>query len=175
MPAYTGTALSDFFTSLDATARGGLMTGIILIAGSLGQYIAGSLTRRFKSETLQLISTALVSPLLAGMALLSGAPMLISAMAFSFVFYGLQPLGNTLVAKYSPPGLRGRSYGLSFFLSFGVGAFGSGFAGSIGQRISFSAIYLALAAISCTSILIAVGVVWWARRRESRLNASSGD
>lgn len=168
MPAFTGQALSEFFSNLDATARGGLFTGIILIAGSVGQYLSGWLTKKHSTEKLQLLATILVAPLLLAMSLLSGLPMLGSAMAFAFVFYGLQPLGNSLVAKYSPPGLRGRSYGLSFFLSFGLGAFGSGFAGYVGEYQGFSQIYMWLAAIGVISILIAIIVFQFAVKREQK-------
>jgi MFS family permease len=158
MPAYTGQKLSTLFSGLDATARGGILTSMILITGAFGQYIVGRLTRKHSLEWLQLVATAMVAPLLIGVSLLAGLPMLGSAMGFAFVFYGLQPLGNALVAKYSPSSVRGRSYGLSFSLSFGLGAFGSAFAGAIANRVSFDAIYLYLAAFALFSTAIAFAV-----------------
>lgn len=167
MPAYTGGALSEFFSSLDPTARGGLITGIILIAGSIGQYVSGRLTKRHQTERLQVVAAVLVAPLLLGVGMLGGWALLITAMAFSFIFYGLQPLGNTLVAKYSPPALRGRSYGLSFFLNFGLGAFGSGFAGSVAHRQGYNVIYIWLAGVAALSILFAWLVLLFSRKWRS--------
>lgn len=159
LPAFTGKALADMVSGLDVLARGGLMASVILIFGALGQYLSGRLTRRFEMEKLQLLFALSVVPMLVLMATTSGPVLLISGMAFAFTFYGLQPLGNALVAKYSPPGMRGRSYGLSFFLNFGVGAFGSWFAGYVGDYYGFQNVYLSLAFVSVFSVAIAF-LVW---------------
>lgn len=164
MPAFAGNALESLLPGMDVVARGGIFTAVILISGAGGQYLAGSLTRKYPEERLQLIFTALVGPLLLATGLFSGWLLLFSAMAFAFVFYGLQPLGNTLVAKYSPDVFRGRSFGLSFFLSFGLGAFGSGFAGYMGEQHGFSSVYTALGAIALGSILLALSVYIITRR-----------
>ena len=172
MPAHAATAISGWFSGLDPIARGGLLTGIIFIAGAVGQYLAGAATSRFRTETLQIVCAVAVVPLLAGMGLLSGLPLLATSMAYAFVFFGMQPLGNALIAKYSPAGVRGRSYGLSFFISFGVGAFGSGFAGYVGEHTGFADVYLWLALIACLSLslaaLILVRAIKVGRRMEAR-------
>lgn len=165
MPAYTGQKLGELFSGMDPTARGGLISGMILILGGLGQYTVGRLTRKYQMEWLQSVATAVVPILLFGFGILTGYPMLASAMGFAFAFYGLQPLGNGLVAKYSPPGVRGRSYGLSFSVSFGIGAFGSAFSGSVGQRMSYETIYLYLAAFAVVGALLAFGIYRLAKQR----------
>lgn len=165
MPAYMGTALANLLPMLDPVARGGIFTAIVLTSGAAGQYLAGSLTRKHSVEKLQVWFTILVAPLLLLTGMLNGLALLLVAMAFSFVFYGLQPLGNTLVAKYSPDVFRGRSYGLSFFLSFGLGAFGSGFAGYMGEEHGFASVYVWLGLLACGSIAIAVSVFMLTRKR----------
>jgi len=97
--------------------------------------------------------------------------MLGTGMAYAFFFFGMQPLGNALVAKYSPEGLRGRSYGFSFFLSFGIGAFGSGFAGFVGETQGFGSLYLWLALIACLSAALAAVILALAVRRGRRMDA----
>lgn len=170
MPAHSAAAIGDWLSGLDPTARGGLLTGVIFLAGAVGQLLAGWLSTRMRTEALQLILACLVAPLLAAFGLLSGFPMMATGMAFAFIFFGLQPLGNTLVAKYSPEGLRGRSYGLSFFLSFGIGAFGSGFAGYIGESQGFAVTYLWLAALGLVSILLAATILLIALKRGGHLS-----
>jgi len=171
MPAHAAEAVSGWFSGLDPTSRGGLLTGIIFLAGALGQFLAGLLSSRFRSETLQMICAAAVVPLLAGVGVLTGLPMLSVGMLYAFVFFGMQPIGNALVAKYSPAGLRGRSYGVSFFLSFGLGSFGSGFAGFIGENQGFPSLYLWLAAIGCLSIALSAIILVLALRRGHRMAA----
>jgi MFS family permease len=171
MPAHAAGVVGDWFSGLDPTARGGLLTGIIFLAGAVGQLLAGLLSARVRSELLQLVCAVAVAPLLAGFGLLSGLQMLAVGMSYAFVFFAMQPLGNALVAKYSPEGLRGRSYGLSFFLSFGVGAFGSGFSGYIGESFGFRSIYLWLAGIGCISIVLASIILAMAVRNGRRLEA----
>jgi MFS family permease len=171
MPAHAGQAVGGWFDSLDPTSRGGLLTGVIFLAGALGQYLAGLCSARMRTETLQLILAALVVPLLVGVGAFTGLPMLGTGMAYAFFFFSMQPLGNALVAKYSPEGLRGRSYGLSFFLSFGIGAFGSGFAGFVGETQGFASVYLWLALISVFSVALAAVILAMALRRGRRMDA----
>lgn len=171
MPAHSAEVISGWFSGLDATARGGLLTGIIFLAGAVGQLLAGLLSARMRTETIQLVCAVAVVPLLAGMGLLTGIPMLATGMTYAFVFFAMQPLGNALVAKYSPAGLRGRSYGFSFFLSFGIGSFGSGFAGYIGDNYGFNYIYLWLAAAGCISVALSAVILFLAIRHGRRLEA----
>ena len=174
LPAHAAQAASEWFSGLDPASRGGLLTGIILLAGAVGQFVAGFLTQRFRTETLLFICALLVAPTLLGLGLMSGMPMLAVGMMFAFVFFAMQPLWNSLVAKYSPPGLRGRSYGLSFFLSFGLGAFGSGFAGWIGETQGFSTVYLWLAGIELFTIAAGVVLVVKAIKNGRRAGGEAG-
>jgi MFS family permease len=171
MPAHAAQAVGGWFNNLDPIARGGLLTGIIFFAGAAGQLLFGVISARVRTEMLQMILTVAMAPLLVCVGMLTGLPMLGAAMAYAFFFFGLQPLGNSLVAKYSPEGLRGRSYGLSFFLSFGIGAFGSGFAGFIGETQGFPSIYLWLALIAVGSVILAGIILIMALRRGKRMDA----
>ena len=56
---------------------------------------------------------------------LGGMQMLVAAVAMAFFMFAVQPVENTLLARYTAPRLRGRIYGLKFILTFGVGM-GSG-------------------------------------------------
>ena len=169
MPAYASQVVGGWFSGLDATSRGGLLTGIIFLAGAVGQFIAGLVSTKVKAEAVQLVCTLAMTPLLIGVGMLTGIPMVATGMVYAFVFFGMQPLANTLVAKYSPEGLRGRSYGLSFFISFGVGSFGSGFAGFVGESQGFSAVYLWLALFGCVAILFSAVILGLSNRHGRKM------
>ncbi|HUX06299.1 MAG TPA: MFS transporter [Acidobacteriota bacterium] len=171
MPAHAAQVVGGWFSGLDPTSRGGLLTGIIFLTGAVGQFLAGTLSAKIRTETLQFVIAIAVVPLLAGLGAFTGMPMLGTGMAYAFFFFGMQPLGNALVAKYSPEGLRGRSYGFSFFLSFGIGAFGSGFAGFVGETQGFGSLYLWLALIACLSAALAAVILALAVRRGRRMDA----
>jgi hypothetical protein len=48
---------------------------------------------------------------------------------------------HSIVADYSPVAWRGRSYGISFFCSFGIGSFSATFLGYIAERSNTSWIF----------------------------------
>lgn len=167
MPAYLGGAMSGVFTGADPAMLGGVLTGLILASGSIGQYISGVASSRRRPETLLLVVLAMNAPLLFLLGFAQGLPLLLIAVAFAMSFYAFQPLGNVLVANYSPDHQRGRSYGLSFFTSFGLGSFGSGFAGYVGDTQGFPAIYLWLGLFCGVAILIAAAVLILSRRAKA--------
>ena len=56
------------------------------------------------------------------MTLLGGLPLVGSAAAFVFFSLGMQPIENSLFARYAPPHRRATVYGLKFVCTFGVGS-----------------------------------------------------
>ena len=59
--------------------------------------------------------------------------------------FGAAPAFVTLVADYTPPGRLGASYGVSFFLSFGIGSFAATFAGFFADRWGTDSVFVVLA------------------------------
>ena len=68
---------------------------------------------------------------------------------------------NGLVADYAPPGAAGRAFGISFFLSFGLGSFAASFAGLVATRWGTGATFAMLAgvalALSAVMLLVLTG------------------
>ena len=67
-----------------------------------------------------------------------------------------QPIYNNLIADYSPVAWRGRSYGISFFCSFGIGSFSATFLGYIAERSNTSWIFVTMAGISLVALICVV-------------------
>ena len=53
-----------------------------------------------------------------------------------------------LLVETSPPGLVGRSYGISFFAAFGLGSSAASFAGFFAERWGTGSVFLSLAAFA---------------------------
>jgi MFS family permease len=141
---------------IDETALAGSLTTLALLTGGVGQYLGGSLSDRGSLERLAtLLSLALVPALLLmGM---SGGLLLVGAAAV-FVFFNFagQPVYNILLAEYVPGSALGRSYGLSFFASFGLGSTAASFSGLLADRWGTSSVFLALAAFAAAVLALAV-------------------
>ncbi len=98
---------------------------------------------------------------------------MVAAALFGLVNFAQQPVFNGLVADYAPRGAAGRAFGLSFFLSFGVGSSAAWFAGLVAQRWGTGATFAMLAGIAVVLSLVILAVLASAERRRRAPAASS--
>jgi predicted MFS family arabinose efflux permease len=119
------------------------LTTLALLTGALGQVTGGALARRFRLEPLAACLMLPLAPSLIAVGLSSQLP---------------------LVAVYSPAAAVGRSYGIMFFASFGVGSLAGAFAGLFAERWGTGAVYLALAALALATFLLSVVLALYVAR-----------
>jgi MFS family permease len=143
---------------------GAAMTTVALLAGALGQYIGGSLTQRYPLERLAPIMPVMVIPALFLMGTTQHALLVVAAAGFVMFSFGGQPVFTSLIADYTPARLLGRSYGVSFFASFGLASFGSTYAGFFADRWDTSAVFLALIPIAILTVMVGLALLMLARR-----------
>jgi MFS family permease len=143
---------------------GAAMTTVALLAGALGQYIGGSLTQRYPLERLAPIMPVMVIPALFLMGTTHQALLVVAAAGFVMFSFGGQPVFTSLIADYTPARLLGRSYGVSFFASFGLASFGSTYAGFFADRWDTSAVFLALIPIAILTVMVGLALLMLARR-----------
>jgi predicted MFS family arabinose efflux permease len=144
---------------INEAALAGSLTTLALLAGAAGQLLGGSLSDRVEMERLApLIAVTLVPALL--LMGLTGGLLLVAASAF-FVFFNFssQPVYNSLLAEYVPGSAIGRSYGLSFFASFGLGSTAATFSGFLAERWGTPSVFLALAVFAGLALLLAT-LLW---------------
>jgi len=134
--------------------------GSALLLGMIGQYTAGRLARPDRLESMLAGILWANAPLLAWMAFAQGAARVPAAALFALVHFMNQPIYNSLIAAYSPRRRRSACYGFSFLMSFGVGAFGSWFAG---RTASDATTYGTLALLAIAAGLIALVLRAWNR------------
>jgi MFS family permease len=147
---------------------GAAMTTVALLAGALGQYVGGSLTQRYRLERLAPIMPLLVVPALVLMGTTHEALLVVAAAGFVMFSFGGQPVFTSLIADYTPARLLGRSYGISFFASFGLASFGSTYAGFFADRWDTAAVFLALIPVAILTVVVGLALLALAQRRPER-------
>ncbi len=136
-------------------AWAGSLTTAALAAGALGQYVGGWLALRNPLERLAPVLTGATVPALLLVGLASGPGLVGLAAVFIFFNFAAQPIYTALLAEYSPQQALGRSYGISFFASFGLGSTAATFAGLFADRWGTGSVFLSLSAVALMAMVLA--------------------
>jgi MFS family permease len=137
-----------------------LFTGLLTV-GILGQYVGGRLTDVIEPER----GLAVLLAVLVGIAVLfvpataSVWSLVAVSAALGFTLFGIQPLSQATIAKYSLAGRRGLSFGYTYLMIFGVGALGSSLVGVVLTYGSPTVAFLMLAGFAATGLTLAVSLV----------------
>jgi len=163
LPAYFELKNQAIFQWLNSVAGSGLSENLvattsvsfIYIVGMLGQYTGGRTAERFDLRICYLIFHAITIPAAFLMALAVDLPLIFLALIYFFFLLGMQPIENTLVAKFTPKKFHHSAFGSKFVLTFGVGALSVKMIKAIETAYSIEAVFYAL---GLTSIIL-VGVI----------------
>lgn len=163
LPAYFAERVHASWLPLGEVAVGGTMTTAILLLGIAGQFLGGRLADRFRKERLFTAIFFISAPVLFALGLLSGLPLVLATGLFAFLYFANQPVGNSILPRYSSPRVQGTVFGLFFFVNFGAGSVMSWIAGVVGERFDLSSIFhmLAVTLVAAASL----GLVLSARTR----------
>ena len=152
----SGLIQGDLSQNLVATT----VTSLIFIIGMLGQYTGGRFAERFDPRFGYLIFfgiTALPGVLMA----FSGNWILIGlALLYFFFLLGMQPIENTLVAKYTPRRFHHSAFGTKFVLTFGVGALAVKVVAAIETGFYIEAVFFFIGAISALAIGVILALIF---------------
>ncbi len=140
--------------NMDPVAAAGSFTTVALLFGVVGQYLGGHLAHRFRLERIAVVMACAIVPPLLLMGAASGVLLVVAAAAFAFFNFMGQPTFNSLVAEYTPRRLQGRSYGIYFFCSFGIGSFAAGVSGLIAERFGLPWVFVVLAGVGVLLVLL---------------------
>ena len=163
LPAYFELKNQAIFQWLSSLVGGGLSENLvattsvsfIYIVGMLGQYTGGRTAERFDLRICYLIFHAITIPAAFLMALAVDLSLIFLAFIYFFFLLGMQPIENTLVAKFTPKKFHHSAFGSKFVLTFGVGALSVKMIKAIETAYSIEAVFYAL---GLTSIIL-VGVI----------------
>ena len=159
LPLYLSQQIHFTFFDLDSMALAGSFTTVALIFGVFGQFLGGYLSERRRHEVLALVVAAATAPLLLLMGNSEGLILMLAAISFAFFHFMGQPIYNNLIADYSPASWRGRSYGIGFFCTFGLGSFSATLLGYTAEQLGTNWVFIvmagiALVALACIVVLL---------------------
>lgn len=142
---------------------GGLVALVYFVAG-FSQIAVGHLIDRFPLKPIYIAIYLLQAPLLLAAATLYGAPLLIVAAGFVFFIVGVLPVGDSLVARYTPLEWRSIVYGAKFVIALGVSALGVPLVALIHDATGdFTWLFIVLSALS--ALVVVAGLFLPAERR----------
>jgi MFS family permease len=155
LPRYLA-ASSSLGSQLADKTFGIYLTGGVLLAGCLGQYLAGRFARAERLESQLTWVTFANVPFLLLMSVAQHQMRLVGAGLFAVIHFMHQPIYNSLIAKYTPRHRRSLCYGFSFAMGLGLGSFGAAFNG---YSRSDSLTYSVLAIVAATGGLLGLVLI----------------
>lgn len=142
------------------TIYAGFLTSVVLSFGMIGLWISGYVSDRIKRpETAQVVVFICIIPFLYFISNSTDMPIIVYSALFSMVFFGWQPLQNTLIAKYTTKRSHGVGYGINFFLIMGVGSLATAVGGYLTDEHGAYSVYSMLAVIAILGVVVAIGVL----------------
>ena len=162
LPAYFSESIHLSHSAKNILLAGSLSTAVLLL-GMGGQYLGGRLADRVSPAYLFAGIFLASAPPLFALGRLADLPLLFAAGLFAFFYFANQPVGNVLLVRFTSPAVRGRIFGMWFFVNFGIGSFMGWIAGEIGQRLELASIFGVLALCLLGSGLAALGLGWATR------------
>lgn len=161
MPAHFTGGTAEIFGHISPTMRGGLFTTIVLLSGVIGQILGGYLGNKYNRTSLVFYTILLNIPFLALVGMVSGWPMIFAGIILGIVHFNLQPIGNTLIADLTDSRDRGLGYGISFFLSFGVGSLGAGLSGILAENFGTGIVFPSMALILIPGLFLVTSLKYY--------------
>jgi len=146
-------------------ALGALVTTLALLTGVFSQWWGGQLADRYPRPWLYVIMACLLAPLVLGMGLTRGLPLVAVSLAFGFAFYLSQPLVSSMAAALVDRRRHGVLFGSLFTMSFGLGSFAVELGSRVAARHETRGAYLAFAALAALLLPLGLGLVATLRRR----------
>ncbi len=173
LPAYLefkASFLWKLFQSIDSANIAGtktmaatLLASSIYIVGIFGQLAGGKLADKYDLRWLYLTFHGLSLPFLVFMGILSDQFLVVSAALYLFFALGMQPIENSLVAKFTPNRWRSTGYGIKFILTFGVGSIAVYLVGWIRDLWNLNAVYFFSGGIVILILLCIICLIFFSR------------
>lgn len=132
------------------------ITSLIFLLGILGQYAGGVVAERYEPRYSYLTFHAVSMVAAFLMAIAHDLPLVVLALIYFFFLLGMQPIENTLVARFTPQRFHHSAYGTKFVLTFGVGALAVKMVGGIQTTWGIESTFTALGIVSLTLVAVAL-------------------
>ncbi len=156
LPTYMAKFAGFRILSLDSVAIGGMLSAIVLLMGAAGQFTGGIMAQRPSVEKKFLWVTLLAFPSLLAMSFSSHLLLLLVALVYYFFNFSLQPMNNTLLARYTSGDMRATAFGIYFSVAFGIGSSASSYSGYIAETFGLQWVFAGLS----ISTLLLIGIIY---------------
>jgi MFS transporter, FSR family, fosmidomycin resistance protein len=141
LPAYFSEKAHFTWLPVNEVVLGGGLTTAVLLVGIIGQMVGGTLADKYKHEKLFTAFFILAVPVLFLLGKLENMPLVLATGVFAFFYFASQPVGNSMLPRYCNARVRGRIFGLFFFMNFGTGSVMSYMAGKIAKIYDLPVIF----------------------------------
>ena len=155
---------NSLLPSMSANMKAGLFPTMVFIAGIGGQLIGARIGDRFHKPTALLWIILANIPFFILMGYTTDLFLVLSSLMLGVAYFSNQPIGNTLIAQFTRSQNRGLGYGISFFLSFGIGSLAAGFSGIIAVKMGVSAVFPSMGLLLIPSFIFG----WFMRKAALR-------
>ncbi len=149
----TGLTQGAFSQNLVATT----ITSVIFLIGVGGQFSGGQCADRYDPGLSYLIFFGIAGLAAFWMALTRDLLLVGLAIIFFFFLLGMQPIENTLVARFAPKRFHHSAFGAKFVLTFGVGALAVKGVAAIETNFTIETVFICLAIVAA----LALGFIGW--------------
>ena len=100
-----------------------ILTSLVYIVSIAGQIAGGKIADKYELRYSYFFFFAGALPFLFMMYFFKNIPLLIVSMVFIMLTIGMQPIENSIIAKFTPSRWRNTGYAIKFTLTFGVSSF----------------------------------------------------
>jgi MFS family permease len=168
LPAYIARKTTFTILSLDNVAIGGMLSSIVLFLGLFGQYAGGMRAQRKETEGSLLLAAIISFPFVLAMFFTDNILLLLTAFAYFFLNFSIQPMANVTLARYTPQEVRGTAFGIFFSIGFGISSVGPSLSGYLAENFGLNAVFLGMGG----GVLVLIFFAIWLARRSRRLYLS---
>lgn len=147
------------------------ITSLIYLIGILGQYTGGRVAEHYDPRFSYLGFHAVSMVAAFFMAFTQDLPLVTFALIYFFFLLGMQPIENTLVARFTPERFHHSAYGTKFVFTFGVGALAVKMVGGIQTVWSIESTFTALGFVSLA--LVSAAIILISRTSSSSIAVTS--
>ncbi len=135
----------------------GAIVALVYTVGSVTQLVGGVMADRFPLKPLYAGCFLLQVPVLAGIAIFGGLPLVALVAVTVFLTAAPLPAENMLLARFTPQRHHSLAYGVKFVLAFGTGPISILLVSRVQERTGeFTWLYMALAAVALLAALAAL-------------------
>jgi MFS family permease len=158
------------FENLDGakTMAATLLASLVYIVSAIGQIAGGKLADKYDLRWMYLAFHVLSIPFVILMGIMSQQLLVISAALYVFFALGMQPIENSLVAKFTPNRWRSTGFGIKFILVFGVGSIAVYIVGWIKEAWNLGTVYFFTAATITVLVLFIILLIALSRKVSCR-------